>query len=116
MKEVHPSDLSRLLRDLAFWGERASEHVSEHTESSFAVDEKSADAVCWCIACVGEAAGAIQRRWPELNEDLDLAQAYAMRNRLTHGYFAVDLGIVWNVAKTYLPALSATARKKLATL
>lgn len=116
MTDVGPSDLPRLLRDMAFWADRATAHVLTHTETSFALDDKAADAVCWCITCVGEAAGAIQRRWPELKDELDLSQAYAMRNRITHGYFAVDLGIVWNVAENYLPRLSAAAREKLATI
>jgi uncharacterized protein with HEPN domain len=36
-----------------------------------------------------------------------------MRNRITHGYFAVDLGIVWNVSQTYLPELRAAAERLL---
>lgn len=30
---------------------------------------------------------------------------YAMRNRLTHGYDTVDLGVVWKVVERDLPAL-----------
>lgn len=109
MNDAQSSDLARLLRDIGFWAERAEAYAAGHSEETFAADQKTADAVCWCIACVGEAAGTILRRWPELKDALDLVQAYSMRNRITHGYFAVDLGIVWNVSKTYLPELRAAA-------
>lgn len=116
MTQEEPSDLARLLHDIIFWAGRGTAHVSAHSEATFVDDPQAADAVCWCITCVGEAAGSIQRRWPELKSELDLADAYAMRNRITHGYFAVDLGIVWNVAKNYLPRLAAAASGKLAAI
>jgi uncharacterized protein with HEPN domain len=111
MIDAERVDLIRLLNDAAHWGERAESYVHGMSESEFMDDQKTADAVCWCIGCVGEAAGAIMRRWPNLKSDLALAQAYAMRNRIAHGYFAVDLGVVWLVAKKFLPDLSASARR-----
>ena len=94
MSDPQSGELARLLRDMMVWSARAETYVAGHSEETFMEDAKAGDAVCWCIACVGEAAGAVLRRWPELKDELDLVQAYAMRNRITHGYFAVDLGIV----------------------
>lgn len=116
MSEAQSADLVRLLRDMIVWSERAEAHVAGHSEATFVADAKTADAVCWCITCVGEAAGAILRRKPEFSGELDLVQAYSMRNRITHGYFAVDLGIVWNVSKTYLPELKSAARRIMRTM
>lgn len=30
---------------------------------------------------------------------------YGMRNQVSHGYFAVDIDIVWSTVQTYLPDL-----------
>ncbi|MCT6720069.1 DUF86 domain-containing protein [Acidovorax sp. K2F] len=35
----------------------------------------------------------------------DLAQIVAFRNQLIHGYATVNLGTVWNITQTALPAL-----------
>jgi len=34
-----------------------------------------------------------------------------MRNRLIHGYFDIDIDIVWNTASIELPALLADLRR-----
>ena len=35
----------------------------------------------------------------------DLAQIVAFRNQLIHGYATVNVGTVWNINQTALPAL-----------
>jgi uncharacterized protein with HEPN domain len=37
--------------------------------------------------------------------------AYEMRNALAHGYFTVDLGIVWQTIQNDLPVLQAQVAK-----
>ena len=39
-----------------------------------------------------------------------------MRNRLTHGYFSVDLGVVWNTIQHDLPALRKQVESALKDL
>ncbi len=45
---------------------------------------------------------------PELREVIDF------RNLLSHGYDAVDLRVVWSLARHELPALLTTLRRILA--
>jgi uncharacterized protein with HEPN domain len=40
-----------------------------------------------------------------------LRVAYEMRNALAHGYFTVDLGIVWQTIQNDLPVLQAQVSK-----
>lgn len=40
-----------------------------------------------------------------------LPDAYEMRNALTHGYFKVDLEIVWKTIELNLPELAASLRR-----
>lgn len=108
----------RLLADIVFWGERLAGHIDGFDERRFEQDRLACDAVCWCIACIGEAAGNIRRMHPdlvELSADLQLAHAYAMRNRIAHGYASVDLGILWNTATDSVPSLVEAARQRLAS-
>jgi uncharacterized protein with HEPN domain len=45
-----------------------------------------------------------------------LALANDMRNALSHGYFKVDLGIVWTTIQGNLPDLHAQVQDALASL
>jgi uncharacterized protein with HEPN domain len=58
-----------------------------------------------CIEIIGEAAGHISdRRRTEL-DDVPWFKIIGMRNRLVHGYGAVDRDIVWDVVTVQLPML-----------
>jgi uncharacterized protein with HEPN domain len=48
--------------------------------------------------------GNFARAHPEL----PWREMRGMRNRMAHGYFEVDLDVVWNTAQTALPALLST--------
>lgn len=43
----------------------------------------------------------------------DLAQIVAFRNQLIHGYATVNVGTVWNITQTALPALLRAAQTLL---
>jgi len=109
-------EMVRLFSDVVFWGERIIDHLHGVTEDEFASDRLRCDAVRWCIACIGEAAGKIVQRWPDLgplHAELELSNAYAMRNRISHGYFSIDFGIVWRAATESVPALVIAARREI---
>lgn len=60
------------------------------------------------IEIMGEAARNIEQRLPDFAEqhpEVPWADMYFMRNRVSHGYFAVDLEIVWKTTQNDLPAL-----------
>jgi uncharacterized protein with HEPN domain len=57
------------------------------------------------LEILGEAAGALESRVRESNPQVPWRQIIATRNRLMHGYFDVDLGVVWNVVERELPVL-----------
>lgn len=68
---------------------------------------------------IGEASRNIERVHPgyaAAHPELPLALASDMRNALAHGYFKVDLPIVWKTVQQDLPQLSATVRMRLAEL
>ncbi len=66
------------------------------------------DAVLRNLEIVGEACRNIQRDCPEFAEahpELPLSAAYQMRNAIAHGYFQVDISVVWATTQVDLPVL-----------
>lgn len=67
------------------------------------------DAVVRNLEIIGEASRSILHSFPEFvaaHPDVPLRNAYAMRNVLSHGYFNIDLEIVWNTVQSDLGVLS----------
>lgn len=68
------------------------------------------DAVIRNLEVIGEASRNIFNHCPDFaraHPEVPLASANQMRNALIHGYFQVDLEIVWNTIQTELPDLHA---------
>lgn len=87
---------------------RINEYTHDMVESSFLTHKLEQDAVIRNFEIIGEACRNIDRHCPKFSEqypELPLAVAYEMRNALAHGYFKVDLEIVWKTIETDLPVL-----------
>lgn len=63
---------------------------------------------------MGEAARTIGEATRAANPDIPWHQITATRNRLIHGYFDVDLDIVWAIVTVDLPPLIVQLRKMVA--
>ena len=77
-------------------------------QASFISNELVQDAVIRNIEIIGEASKNIERVAPHFlidHPELPLAFAYDMRNLLAHGYFKIDLKIVWKTIENDLPVL-----------
>lgn len=88
--------------------ERIALYTENLDESGFMQNLLVQDAVIRNIEIVGEASYNIIKHYPEFvrdHQDLPLASAYQMRNAVAHGYFTVDMGIVWSTIRKELPAL-----------
>lgn len=71
------------------------------------------------LEVIGEASRNIERVHPEFaaaHPELPLALANDMRNALAHGYFKVDLEIVWKTIQSNLPDLHAQISEVSTTL
>jgi len=96
--------------------ERIHLYIEDMSEVAFQEDRKTQDAVIRNFEIIGEAAHNIERyhaQFAAAHPDVPWAVVYTMRNRVSHGYFQVDLGIVWNTIHADLPQLHAQIRKLL---
>jgi len=57
------------------------------------------------IELIGEAASRLPEDLRERHNDIPWREIIGMRNRLIHGYDAVDYEIVWDVLANYVPVL-----------
>lgn len=82
-------------------------------QDDFLADKRTQQAVIMSLIVLGEAATKVMDRYP------DFANAHAqvpwrnmrgMRNRIAHGYFDINLGMVWDTVQTELPPLVVTLR------
>jgi len=88
--------------------QRIHRYTQGKTESDFLENEQVQDAVLRNIEIIGEAARNIVRSDPEfvtLHSEVPWEEVYLMRNRICHGYFSVDLEIIWHTVQRYLPEL-----------
>lgn len=92
---------------------RIRRYVEDQDEAGFLRDEKTQDAVIRNIEIVGEAARNVERADPAFaraHQEIPWPVIYAMRNRVSHGHFDVDLSVVWQTVQTDLPVLEGQIR------
>jgi uncharacterized protein with HEPN domain len=96
------------LRHIAEAIERIHQYTAGMDQAGFVASKITQDAVIRNIEIIGEAGRNITKTDPAFaaaNPHLRLEAAYKMRNAVSHGYFAVDLGIVWATISIDLPKL-----------
>jgi uncharacterized protein with HEPN domain len=99
--------------------ERIHSYVDDVDEVGFLASNLLQDAVIRNLEVIGEAARNIERVHPDFaaaHPELPLALANDMRNALAHGYFKVNLEIVWKTIQSDLPGLHAKVQDALASL
>ena len=57
------------------------------------------------LEIVGEAASRVPRRVRAMYSDIPWPQIVALRNRLIHGYYDLDLDIIWSTVSDDIPPL-----------
>ena len=93
--------------------DRIDRYTEDMDREGFALAEQTQDAVIRNLEIIGEAARNIERRYPAFareHADVPWGFAYEMRNALAHGYFSVDLGIVWDTIELDLPEFATRVR------
>lgn len=88
--------------------EKIQTYTADIDEIGFLGNGLIQDAVLRNLEIIGEAAANIRRcdsTFEIDHPDFPLSEAYALRNWITHGYFKVDLHIIWKTLESDLPEL-----------
>lgn len=89
---------------------QARSYVDAISKDDFLADPKTQDAVIMKLLVIGELAAqlldehaAVVGNYPEI----PWHQMKGMRNRMAHGYFELDLDVVWETIQVAIPDLEA---------
>ena len=98
------SDRVRLLH-MVDAAKKAVAAVSKIKRADLNSEEILAMGLVRYLEIIGEASKTISKSIRDDNPDIPWAQIARTRDRLIHGYFDVDLDIVWNILTKNLPVL-----------
>jgi hypothetical protein len=79
---------------------------------AFFEDPKTQDAVVRNIEIIGEAVRGLSKGAWQAHPEIPWSKIAGTRDRVIHGYFSVDLDIIWEIVEAELPTL----RRKIAEL
>lgn len=108
------SDLERLSDILEAAG-RIESRVARGRER-FDADEDLQLAVVHLLEILGEACAGLSSDTRGFYPDVPWRAAADMRNRVIHGYFDIDLDVVWGAAVNEVPALATAVARIVADL
>ncbi|HHS50416.1 MAG TPA: DUF86 domain-containing protein [candidate division Zixibacteria bacterium] len=95
---------------------KIAEFIGELDFEGFVEDEKTSSAVILQLIIIGEASKNIPEEIRAKYPDVPWSDMARMRDRISHGYFGINLKIIWEVVKKRLPALKPRIAKILIEL
>lgn len=107
---MKPTRLPDYLRHIRQAAQEACGFVAGMTREGFESDLRTQKAVEMSLVVIGEAASRVLEHHPDFaqrHSDLPWREMRGMRNRMAHGYFEINLDVVWSTVQTALPALLA---------
>ncbi len=78
------------------------------SKGDFLADKRTQQAVVMSLIIIGEAATKVMdgyATFTQAHPDVPWRSMRGMRNRIAHGYFDINLDVVWETAQTALPNL-----------
>ena len=86
----------------------ACSFVQGLSKADFLADKRTQQAVIMSLIIIGEAATRIMDHYVEFTQEHSIIpwrSMRGMRNRIAHGYFEINLEVVWETVQTALPDL-----------
>lgn len=102
-----PREESEYLLDMVLAATKAVSFTEGMSFADFARDERTVFSATKAVEIVGEAAAQVSRDTRQAHPDIPWRDIIAMRNRLVHAYFEINLELVWRTVRHDLPDLIA---------
>ncbi len=93
------------LRHMLDYSRKATVMIQGRTREDLNHDEILSLALTRIVEIIGEAAARVSPVFQQNHTSIPWSQIIGLRNRLVHGYDAVDLDILWNIVLNDLPPL-----------
>ena len=95
----------RRIKDMLDAARKAIEFAGGKSREDLDDDELLGLALVRLLEIVGEAARYVPDEIKQRHSEVEWRAIAGTRNRLIHGYFSVDLDVVWSIIKNDLPIL-----------
>ncbi len=108
-------DIHRL-KDIKLAIKKIKKYTKDLTFEEFQSNELVQDAVFKNFEIIGEASYKVSKVTKEKNTDIEWRKMEALRHKLVHDYYKIDLAIVWNTKEKRLPDLYKSISKVVKNL
>ncbi len=110
---MNKNDLIRL-RHMLDAAREAVDFVQDKTQEDLFKNRMLTLSLIKLIEIIGEAAANVSSETQKSLPQISWQNAIRTRNRLIHGYFDINLGIVWDTVRDDIPPLIAELEKIIA--
>ena len=89
-------------------------YVEGLEKDDFLADKRTQQAVILNLIILGEAATKLMDRYPDVaaaHPEIEWRSMRGMRNRIAHGYYDIDLDVVWETVNSALTTLQQSLQK-----
>ena len=101
------------LEDVVESARKIRRYTEGLTFAEFRSQDIIVDAVVRNLEIIGEAAKHLPAEARTLMPDVDWAKAAGFRDVIAHGYFGLDLHVIWDVVQTKIPLISQSVEQVL---
>jgi len=93
------------LRHMLDYSKTAQRLIAGRSCQDLDTDEMLQLALARAVEVVGEAAARVSSERKQTHPEIAWTQIISARNRLIHGYDAIDLNVLWHIVTLDLPSL-----------
>ena len=93
--------------------EAIEDYSKDFHEELFMINREKQDAIIRRVEIIGEAVKNLPEDFKKAHPEISWEEINAMRNKLIHEYFGVDLSLIWQVVKKDLNPLKEQIKKLL---
>lgn len=105
---MNENRLSDYLGHMLEAAQMACGYIENMSKQGFLADKRTQQAVILNLVIIGEAATKLIKDYGDFLEkhpNIPWRNMKGMRNRIAHGYFDINLDVVWETVQTALPEL-----------